>query len=143
MSQDSRLQLENSKKAIDVLVKNFLDDKLFPESFTPSIIKYISSVPLDKSIKREMVEKCDRYISGDGGVSSMFMIQRAINIKQILISNKHHNNSKLSNLLISEIDVTNAVLTPGSRKGNTLQVEYDPLSNLIIEEVDVSDYIII
>lgn len=134
MSHDQGLQLVSSKEASDALLTHFLDINLFPEIFSQSIVDYIKCVSLEDTTKQGIISKCNDYLTKKKDANPV-LTQRAIKIKQILEPCDKVKDNELSNLIISEIDITG---DPHLKSQDNKQ-EGD-LSNLVIEEVDFADY---
>lgn len=135
MMPTQELQLDNNKEASESLLNHFLDISLFPENFTQAIVEYIKCVPLDSSTKQSIINKCYSYLA-ESQEACPALTQRATQVKQILCFYEKTKSTELSNLIISEINITDK---PQNNSRN--QKNDNSLANLIIEEVDVADYI--
>lgn len=129
------LKLDNSKEASDSLLNHFLDINLFPEIFTQSIVEYIRCVTLDSSTKQSIIKKCEEYLASSQDANPV-LTRRATQVRQILGFHEKKQSTELSNLIISEINITDNFQNSFKDPNNN-----NLLSNLIIEEVDVADYI--
>lgn len=143
MSDNHKLELENSQQALEYLSKHFLDVNLFPEKFTPIIIDYFKAVSIDEKMKGSVIDKCDDYLLKNRNDADFnpVLLQRASAIKQIMSIPRRDDTNLWNNLIISEINIRSSDIQ-NLDTSNDGQACNNQLSNLIIEEVDVADYIV-
>lgn len=143
MSHNEMIHLEKSPQASSALVNIFLDIKKFPADSTKDIITYIKYIPLDRDTKEKLMCRCKDYLSNSKNLTTNDpLVKRATAVKEILSNNDEVTNP-LSNLIISEVNITETNGNNLRNKGNGSENHDDSLSNLIIEEVDVADYVTI